>query len=221
MAGTREVAGEGGSILTFTPEDHVYRLDGAPVPWAVTQLLEAAGVSPNYSKVNPHVLRHARLRGIHVDACCDLDDADDLDWSSVSPEAVGYVQAWQAFKADFGYEPVLAQPLLYHPAYGYAGTSDSIGVLDGTAAVVERKATAKMAASYALQTAAYAAPGIHIAPRGGGRLEAAPWGTEPVMRLGVHLKPGGQYELVAYDDPDDEAAWLGVVALARWRKLRG
>jgi len=220
MADALEEPAAGGSILTFTPEPHRYLLDGVPVEWSVTQLLEAAGVSPDYRKVHPAVLQHARLRGRHVDACCDLDDADDLDWSSVHPDAVGYVQAWQSFKADFGYEPVLAQPLLYHPAYGYAGTADSIGTLDSSAAVVERKATARMAASYALQTAAYACDGIHIAPRGGGRLEPVPWGG-PVMRLGVHLKPGGRYELVEYTDPDDEAAWLGVVALARWRKLRG
>jgi hypothetical protein len=216
MAGVAEP--ERGSILTFEPEGHVYRVDGARVP-SVTELLEAAGVSPDYRKVHPAVLRHARLRGIHVDACCDLDDADDLDWSSVHPDAVGYLQAWQCFKADYGFEPVLQQPLLYHPTYGYAGTPDSIGTLDGSVVVVERKATAKMAASYALQTAGYGCDGIHIAPRGGGRLEPVPWGG-PVMRLGVHLMPGGRYDLVPYEDPDDEAAWLGVVALARWRKLR-
>src|SRR5215467_13563763 len=133
MAGVAEP--EKSSILTFEPEAHVYRLDGAPVEWSVTQLLEAAGVSPDYRKVNPAVLQHARRRGIHVDACCDLDDAEDLDWSSVDPEAVGYVQGWQAFKADYGYEPVMAQPLLYHPTYDYAGTPDSIGMLNDYVAV--------------------------------------------------------------------------------------
>jgi hypothetical protein len=217
MAGVAEPAS--GSILTFEPEGHVYRVDGARVP-SVTELLEAAGVSPDYRKVHPAVLRHARLRGIHVDKCCDLDDADDLDWSSVDPEAVGYVQAWQAFKADYGYEPVISKPLIYHPTYRYAGEPDSIGMLDDYVAVAERKATAKMAATYALQTAGYACNGLYMAPRGGGLLEPVPWGG-PVMRLGVHLMPGGRYELVPYEDPDDEAAWLGVIALARWRKLRG
>src|SRR5262249_27764492 len=140
---------EPGSILTFDPEAHVYRVDGAPVP-SVTELLEAAGISPDYSKVHPAGLRHARLRGIHVHLCCDLDDADDLDWSSVHPEAVGYVQAWRAFKADYGYHPLASQVILYHPTYGYAGTTDSVGDLDGYVTIVERKATAKMAASYAL-----------------------------------------------------------------------
>lgn len=203
------------SLLEFDATSHVYRVDGAPVP-SVTQLLEAAGISPDYSKVNPHVLRHARLRGIHVDLCCDLDDANDLDWSTVHPEAVGYVQAWQAFKADYGYRPLASQVLLYHPTYGYAGTADNVGLLDDFPVVAERKATAKMAASYALQTAGYGIDGLHLAPPGGGRLEPVPW-VKP-MRLGVHLQAGGRYELHPYEDPSDEAAWLGVVALARWRK---
>ena len=214
---TTGVAEPARSVLTFEPEGHIYRVDGIRKP-SVTELLEAAGVSPDYRKVHPAVLQHARTRGIHVDACCDLDDADDLDWSSVHPEAVGYVQAWQCFKADYGYEPVLAQPLLYHPTFDYAGTPDSVGMLEEYVAVVERKATARMASSYALQTAGYSVDGMQIAPRGGGLLEPVPWGG-PVMRVGVHLLPGGRYELVPYDDPSDEAAWLGVVALAKWRKL--
>ncbi len=214
MAGALE---DPGSTITFDPEAHVYRVDGAPVP-SVTELLEAAGISPDYSKVNPTVLLHARRRGIHVDLCCDLDDADDLDWSSVHPEAVGYVQAWQAFKADYDYRPLASQVILYHPTYGYAGTTDSVGDLQGYVTVVERKATARMAASYALQTAGYACEGLYSAPPGGGRLTPVAWGTP--ARLGVHLQRTGRYELAPYDDPEDVAAWLGVVALARWRKAR-
>ncbi|HKF98926.1 MAG TPA: hypothetical protein VKB20_11750, partial [Steroidobacteraceae bacterium] len=87
MAGTKPEP-EKGSVLTFEQDGHVYRVDGVRVP-SVTELLEAAGVTPDYRKVHPAVLQHARLRGIHVDACCDLDDSEDLDWSSVHPEAVG------------------------------------------------------------------------------------------------------------------------------------
>ena len=214
MAGAVE---DTGSILSFDPVAHVYRVDGAPVP-SVTELLEAAGISPDYSRVNPAVLQHARRRGIHVDLCCDLDDADDLDWASVHPDAVGYVQAWQNFKADYGYRPLASQVLLYHPTYGYAGTADSLGECGGHVFVAERKATARMAASYALQTAGYACEGLHTAPPGGGRLTPVAWGMP--ARMGVHLQRSGRYELVPYDDPDDLSAWLGVVALARWRTAR-
>jgi len=205
-------------ILQFDSAAHSYVVDGNRVP-SVTELLEAAGVSPDYSKVNPAVLQHARQRGIHVDLACDLDDADDLDWSSVHPDAVPYIQAWQSFKADYDYRPIASQVILYHPAYHYAGTTDTVGELDGMVTVVERKATARMAASYALQTAGYTAEGLWTCPPGGGRLSPLDWGTP--ARIGVHLQRNGRYELVPYDDPGDHAAWLGIVALARWRKANG
>ena len=212
MAGALE---ESASVLSFDPAAHVYRVDGIAVP-SVTALLEAAGISPDYSRVNATVLQHARRRGLHVDLCADLDDADDLDWSSVDPECVGYVNAWRCFKADTGYQPLASQVIVYHPEWQYAGTTDSVGELDGVVTVVERKATARMAASYALQTAGYAADGLYTAPPGGGRLEPVTWGQP--QRLGVHLQRSGKYDLVRYDDPADLSAWLGVVALARWRK---
>src|SRR5215831_4893814 len=114
---TPECEPEHTRVLSFEPSAHRYYVDNVPVPWSVTQLLEAAGVSPDYRKVHPAVLQHARLRGLHVDACCDLDDRDDLDYSTIHPEALGFLQGWQAFKADYGYEPILQQPLLYHPIY--------------------------------------------------------------------------------------------------------
>jgi len=206
-----------GSVIAFRPEGHVYTVDGHRIP-SVTELLEAAGVSPDYRKIHPAVLQHARLRGLHCDLACDLADADDLDWRTVHPEAVPLVQAWESFKKDYGYEPILQQPLLYHRKWAYCGTPDSVGMLDGHVAIIERKATARMPGSAALQVAAYAADGIEVAPRGGGILEPVPW-AGPVLRVGVHLQRSGRYEAWPYTDPDDEAAWLGVVALARWRKL--
>jgi hypothetical protein len=205
-------------VLAFEPVSHTYRIDGAAVP-SVTQLLEDAGLTPDYSLVPPATLQHARERGIHIDACCDLLDADDLDWRSVHPEAVPYVEAWLAFREYEGFTPIGSQIPLYHPAYGYAGTTDVVGVLPGARpAIVERKATAKMAATYALQTAGYALDGLWYAPPGGGTLTPVPW--ERPVRLGVQLLRDGRYRLVPYDDPEDLAAFLGVVALGRWRGAR-
>jgi hypothetical protein len=203
--------------LEFIPEGHVYRVDGMIVP-SVTQLLDDAGLTVDYAAIPAATLRHARLRGIHVDACCDLLDEDALDWASVHPEALPYVEAWQRFCADTDYRPAAGQVPLYHPAYQYAGTADSIGTLNGSWVVVERKATTKMAATYGLQTAGYAQPGLWAAPPGGGPLTPVAWGTP--ARLGVQLKRDGTYVVVPYDDAEDLAAFLGVVALYRWRGLR-
>jgi hypothetical protein len=214
MTEVEEAAGP--SRLDFEPQTHTYRVDGHIVP-SVTQLLDDAGLTPDYSVVPPRVREHARARGIHVDACCDLLDQDDLDWASVHPEAVPYVESWARFCAAEGYAPVCGQVPLYHPRYGYAGTADSIGTLNGSWVVVERKATTKMAATYGLQTAGYAQPGLWVAPPGGGRLEPAAWPAP--ARLGVQLKRDGSYLVVPYDDAEDLSAFLGVVALFRWRAL--
>jgi hypothetical protein len=144
-----EIAGDAGpTLLDFDPTSHTYRVNGMVVP-SVTQLLDGAGLTPDYKFISREVLAHARARGLHVDACCDLLDEGDLDWSSVHPEAVPYVESWARFCADYGYEPAAGQVPLYHPQYGYAGTADSIGTLNGSWVVVERKATTKMAATRA------------------------------------------------------------------------
>jgi hypothetical protein len=212
---TREDEAERPNVLDFDPTTHIYRVDGIQMP-SVTQLLDDAGLTPDYSVVAPRVREHARQRGIHVDAACDLLDQEDLDWASVHPECVGYVEGWARFCADEGYEPVCGQVPLYHPL-GYAGTADSIGTLNGQWVVVERKATARMSPLYGLQTAGYSqAP--YAAPTGGGPLRPVPWGTP--ARLGVQLKRDGSYTVVLYEDSEDLAAFLGVVALFRWRALR-
>lgn len=205
-------------VLTFDPASHEYWVDQILRP-SVTQLLDAAGLTPDFSLVQPAVLEHARERGRHVDAACDLLDQDDLDWRSVHSEAVPYLEAWLRFRDYEGYTPLASQIPLYNAEWGYCGTADSVGVLPGgRAVIVERKSTSKMAPTYSLQVAGYALDGMWHAPPGGGVLEPVPW--ERPGRLGVQLRPDGTYKLVAYTDPADFEAFLGVVALARWRAAR-
>ncbi len=205
-------------VLSFEPATHEYRVDNVPVP-SVTQLLDDAGLTPDYSVIPVPVLEHARKRGIHVDLACDLLDANDLDWRSVHPEALPFVEAWIRFREHEGYTPLAGQVPLYHPEYIYCGTPDSVGVLPGgRLVVVERKTTARMSQTYALQCAGYALDGMYYAPPGGGVLRPVPW--ECPARLGVQLRRDGSYVLAPYEDPEDLEAFLGVLTLARWRGAR-
>ena len=206
-------------VLAFDPVAHEYWVDGALVP-NVTSLLDDAGLAPDYSAVPRPVLEHARARGIHVDQCIELLDADELDWRTVHPEAVPFLEGWMRFKEYEGFTPLANQLPIYHPTYGYAGTADAVGLLPGARPVIiERKTTAKMSAVVALQTAGYGLDGLWYAPPGGGVLSAIPW--ERPARLGVQLKRDGTYQIVNYeDDAGDFAAFLGVVALAKWRGAR-
>jgi len=206
------------SVLEFEASTHVYRVNGQPVP-SVTQLLDDAGLAPDYSTIPPAVLQHARQRGIHVDQCVELLDADDLDWRTVHPEAMPFLEGWMRFKDYEGFTPLASQVPLFNPQHGFAGTLDSVGVLPGGhPVIIERKTTARMSATYALQTAGYALDGMWFAPPGGGVLAPVPW--ERPARLGVQLKRDGTYQLFRYDDPEDYRAFLGVVALGKWRGAR-
>jgi hypothetical protein len=205
-----------GRVLTFEPARHEYRVNGVVVP-SVTQLLEAAGLTVDYRGIPVATLARARARGLHVDACCDLYDEGDLDWSTVHPDAVPYVEAWAKFRVAEGYEPLAAQVQLYHPTLGYAGTADTVGRAGRRWVVVDRKATVKVASSYGCQLAGYALPGLELAERDGG-LAPVPW--PPPARAVVQLRPDASYRVVPYETPDDEAAFLGALALYQWRHAR-
>lgn len=204
------------SRLEFQEAGHRYFVDGEPVP-SVTQVLEAAGLGVDYAAVPPAVLIHARERGRHVDACCDLLDQDDLDWRSVHPEARPYVEAWGRFRVAEGYRPVAAKPRVYHPEHGYAGEPDTVGQVGPRWVVLDRKATTKVSVTYGCQLGGYAVPGLWVA-EAGGELAPVPWPAP--ARAVVQLRPDATYRVVPYERPDDLVAFLGAVALWRWRQAR-
>jgi hypothetical protein len=187
-------------VVTFVEEDHSYWMDGRRVP-SVTQILELAALTVDYSTIPAATLAHARERGSHVDLCCDLYDQDDLDWTTVHPECVPYVKAWAAFRERERFTPTLWQHRVYHERLEYAGTIDAYG--DGV--LVERKCTSKLSPSYAIQTALYA------------------MAMDFPDRWIVQLKKDGSYVLVDGEAEanrigrcDYEAA-AGAVAVARWK----
>src|SRR6185369_14759422 len=85
------------------------------------------------------VLDYARQRGEYVDSCCDLFDEDDLDWTTVHPDALAYVQAWAKFREREAFQPIVAQAIVYHADLDYAGTADVYGLHGKVPTIVDRK----------------------------------------------------------------------------------
>lgn len=194
--------------LEFCAASHVYTLDGVRLP-AVTDILKAAGIGADYAGIPPSVLQHAADRGHYVDACCGLYDQNALDWAAIDHRARGYVASWASFRSKEQWRPLLEQPRVYHAGFLYAGTPDTLGEWQGRPAILDRKAVRQLAPSYRLQTAAYAMPGI-VLPEG----EV----TEGWARLVVQLKPDGTYRVEVHEDPQDFEAFLGALAVARWKE---
>ena len=202
--------------IAFHADSHTYTVDGRVVP-SVTQILAKAGLVADYAGISPAVLAYARDRGSHVDACCDLFDAGDLDFSSVHPDCERYVEAWAAFRDLERFTPIHTQGIVYHPELDYCGTFDGYGMIGSTPTLVERKCTAKLSPTYGLQLAGYSMPGIGLAVDGATELL-------PLIvsrRLVVQLKPDGTYRLAEYTNPLDFEAFRAAVIVAKWRNGNG
>lgn len=106
--------------LEFDPATHTYRLDGRVVP-SVTQILD---LLEDWSGVAPEVLEAARDFGSNVHAACHLYNQDALDWSSLDPSLVPYVEGWARFLDDSGAVVILSEHQVVHRELGYAGTLD-------------------------------------------------------------------------------------------------
>lgn len=203
--------------IEFDADGHRYTVDGRQVP-SVTQILEKAGLTANYTGISPAVLAYARDRGVHVDACCDLFDQGDLDVDSIHPDAVPYVQAWGRFCKEQQFVPFVHQGVIYHPELEYAGTFDVDGFIADVPVLVERKCTAKISPTFALQTAAYTLPGVWLHNHPGEK----PYRYDAIVRrLVVQLKPDGTYRLAEHTNPLDFEAFKAAIIVARWRNGNG
>lgn len=105
-------------VFTFDQDAHRYYLDGVEIPH-VTGILHAAGLTRSYDGFH-----EAQWRGLHVHQACEWLDLNDLDWSTVYPQWVGYVRSYERRKAQDGLVPRLIEWQGYHPALRFAGTID-------------------------------------------------------------------------------------------------
>ena len=132
-------------MLEFDEATHKYTYHGQPLP-SVTQVIKS--VLPGYQAPEWYLQRG---RALHHG--CRLMDTGNLDWSTVSPEITGQMQAWAKFKADLCPQIVACEEPLAHPIYRYAGTLDRILLHGGKLVVCDLKSTIEP--QVRLQLAAY------------------------------------------------------------------
>ena len=188
--------------LTFDSVTHTYLLDGEKVP-SVTEILKGAGfIDTTWYK------QSGTNRGTAVHEATEFIDRGDMAQEDFESEDwYGYVQAYAAFKAETGFEPVYIEEQLAHPQWKYAGTLDRIGRISGEMVLLDIK-TGSAANWHGIQLAAY--------DQMVGGLLTGPLKNRRVLRL----RKNGRYSLdkkgklrgreTPFEDPIWDDIWLAL-----------
>jgi len=168
---------------------------------SVTEILERAGFV-DYSGVPSSLLTTASERGKEVHAWTEMMDAGRVRADQAPPNILPYLTAYESFKAECNYEPILYECQVYNVDFDYDGIIDRVARIDGHKSVVDLKCVHTLQSSTALQTAGYAAclEGHH-------------------RRYALQLKPDGRYHLQPYKDRNDRLDFLAAARVVR-RQLR-
>lgn len=191
------------SVAHFSPEGHVYSLDGKIVP-SVTQSLTLAGLD-DVSRIPRHHLKRAADIGTAVHEACHFLDEDDLDLDSLDPAIVGYVLGYQRFKQQRGFSPVvIEQRGVVSTGLPYGFCLDRIGILDDREVLLDIKTASRKQNWWGIQVAGYAS--------------AVEFKGE---RLAVHVTKEGDYKLIPHENAADFDAWEAALQIAHWKLAHG
>ncbi len=188
--------------LQFNSERHEYRLDGALIP-SVTQILRPL-TDHEYRYVAADVMERASALGTAVHRMIELDCAGILDEAALHDDLRIYLGQWRQFRAQSGFVPIHSEQRVCSRAFGYAGTLDLIGRLNGRIALIDAKRCASVPKTAGPQTAGY-----ETAFREQSGM------TDPIDRFALHLAPE-RWRLVPFTDPADKRVFLASLTLHRW-----
>jgi hypothetical protein len=202
-------------VIDFDEAAHTYRVNGEVWP-SVTTILRAAGLI-NFDGVPDYILRGAQARGTRVHKAAHYLTEGTLDWSSVSDEDRGYVEAAARFIADAKFEVCGQERRLAHGVHRYAGTCDIVGWWHGAYAVGDFKTGNPADVAADLQLAAYA-EALRYSP-------VPEWfdvtPAAPIQRVSIRLSKDGRYSAELYTSPRDFSLFLACLTVVREQERRG
>jgi hypothetical protein len=163
-------------------------------PWlSVTQVLKLAGLSPDYSSVDPEVLERARAIGVATAKGIELLIQGRLDPSSVHPEIAPRLSAARRFLEDFHVSPELVEAEIRSERWGVLGHPDLVGILGAPSGPVRAIVDWKCIESPSAEHVAYFRRQVC---GGYGQLWESEEPKRPVGRyLAVCLRSDGSYEV--------------------------
>lgn len=186
--------------LEFDKSAHAYTVNGQAVP-SVTQVLAPLEILDGIPQA---VLERARVRGQHIHEAMALLVRDDLDWSSLDPDLMPYIEGGKRFLEESGAVVIASEMRVACPLIRCAGTLDLLAHWRDADSLIDFKATATVPATVGPQTAAYE------------RLYQAMHSCRPKKRYCVQLKPG-DYKVHPLTDPADWIVFQSCLNIYHWR----
>lgn len=119
-------------MIEFDADKHLFRLNGEEVPH-VNQILE-----DERWRDTRWYTREARDRGQYIHQATALLDAELLDWGSLEPWAVPYVEQWEKAKRELDVR-ITSIERIVHKGNLWAGILDRTAVWERAATVIDLK----------------------------------------------------------------------------------
>lgn len=185
--------------LHFDEATHTYTMGGQPIP-GVTSILKRLSRAA-YRHVDAAVMGRAAALGTAVHKLIELEIAGTLDEDTLHPTLAPYLTSWRRFRATSGFKPLYSERKVASRRYGYAGTLDMLGELNGQLALIDAKRCAAVPPTAGPQTAAYEIAAREELP------ELFKPGT-PLRRYALQLNTDGTHRLVPFTDPSDGRVFL-------------
>jgi len=166
-------------------------------------------VLPLWEGIDPIVLEAQAALGTEVHAMCAMLSRTNSTLNKIGVPIVlkGYADAFNKFRNDFKFNPIVVEEAICSRKYKYAGRPDAIGIIIGKHPVVVDYSISMMELAKRLQTAAYAHAWKEII-------------SSRIMigRMGVQLKENGTYIVHRFDDPNDWYGFLAALQFYRWKE---
>jgi hypothetical protein len=213
--------------LSFSAEEHEYRMDGRRVP-SVTEVLRLAGLYDSYEfTASIHKFRGGSVH--HGCALLDMGGSPSIELTpgyAKNPEYVqvakdieeGYWPAFVAWKKATGFQGYIWECPFIDPVLGYGGTEDVIGLCNGEVWMPDLK-SGGLPSMVCCQTSAYelllrkGQPTNPDHPGLDWLIEEVLKPGREIKKKGVQLEKTGRWTMVSETskgDPFDSPKWANL-----------
>lgn len=179
----------------------IYRVGDKAYP-RVTTILKSCGFI-DYSNVPERNIEFGMDRGRKAHKALEMWDLGVLNEDSLDERLAPYLKAYKQFRQDTQFLPEMIEQPLFSEAYGYAGTPDRVGDINGHVTVVDIK-SGSPEPWHGLQLEAYR----HLL-------------GQCADRVAVYLRPTGKYRLEYYKDLNDWPIFSAALSCYNWKMAHG